>query len=456
MVMMRSTFVLSCIQVPGGSNKNNYANVELIIDIAEKKGVQAVWAGWGHASENPKLPRGLAAKGIIFMGPPARAMHDLGDKIAAHLLAQTAGVKCLPWSGSGLTCEYADGVPQDKFDECCVTDEESAMRAVKLRNIPFPLMVKASEGGGGKGVRKVNGIEDLASALKMVQAEVVGSPVFLMAFGPKARHLEVQLLADQHGNAISLYGRDCTVQVRSHFVSLFLVSCLLSLLTPLPFHLSQRRYQKVMEEGPVVAAPQHLLREMEGAAVRLAKTVGYEGVGTVEYLFVPAQNPGDEPVYSFLELNPRLQVEHPVTEQITGVNLPACQLLVACGIPLYNIPYIRKFYDLPIQPIGKIDFDTAQQKPPRGHILACRITAENAAAGFQPTGGSVKEIHFRSANDVWGYFSVASGGGVHDFSDSQFGHVFANGETRDAARKSMILALKEISIRGEIHNPGAS
>ena len=178
-----------------------------------------------------------------------------------------------------------------------------------------------------------------------------------------------------------------------------------------------------------------MFEKMEKGAVRLAKIVNYVGAGTVEYLYSP-----EEDNYFFLELNPRLQVEHPVTERISGVNLPATQLNIAMGIPLYRIPDIRRLYGE--DPFGDsvIDFDVAPQKIPNGHCIAVRITAENPDAGFKPTSGSIQELTFRSSPSVWGYFSVQGSGSIHEFADSQFGHLFAWGPTREEARKSVIIA----------------
>lgn len=194
---------------------------------------------------------------------------------------------------------------------------------------------------------------------------------------------------------------------------------------------------------------------MQNSAIRLAEMVHYENAGTVEYLYTSDNK------YYFLELNPRLQVEHPVTEMITGksnslildVNLPACQLLVSMGIPLSNIPNIRSFYDFPLLPLTPIDFKVAKPKDPSVHVIACRITAENPELGFQPTSGLIKELNFRSTKDVWGYFSINSFGAIHEYADSQFGHIFSQGKTRGIARRNLIYSLKEFSIRGEIRTP---
>jgi len=281
------------------------------------------------------------------------------------------------------------------------------------------IMIKASEGGGGKGIRFVDNEEDLKNAYIQVQNEVIGSPIFLMQLCKNARHLEVQIVGDEHGNAVALNGRDCS---------------------------TQRRFQKIFEEGPPVIAPKETFREMERAAQRLTSSIGYIGAGTVEYLYN-----ADTGKYFFLELNPRLQVEHPVTEGITGVNLPATQLQVAMGIPLYNIPEIRKLYGKDdIYGNDSIDFLEEEYKDIDSHVIAARITAENPDEGFKPTSGSIERIKFQSTSNVWGYFSVGANGGIHEFADSQFGHLFAKGPTREAARKALVLALKEIEVRGEI------
>lgn len=411
-------------EVPGGVNSNNYANVDLIVEIAEKRGVQAVWAGWGHASENPRLPAALSKtkNDIRFIGPPAKAMRDLGDKIASTLVAQSAKVSCVPWSGTGLTLDYSkQGIPEDIYIKACVTKLEEAQSA--LEKIGLPAMIKASEGGGGKGIRKITTFEQLPSAFRQVQGEVPGSPIFIMKMVNKCHHLEVQLVGDMYGNAISLYGRDCSVQ---------------------------RRHQKIIEEGPAIAAPPEVFEEMEQAAIRLGKEVGYVGAGTVEYLFEEETNS-----YYFLELNPRLQVEHPVTELITDVNLVATQVNIAMGVPLHRIPDIRRFYEL--DPFGDspIDFSVAKRRPPIGHVIAARITGENPDEGFKPTSGGIKELTFRSTPNVWGYFSVGPSGGLHEYADSQFGHVFSRGKSREESRKELIVGLTELSIRGDISTPVA-
>ncbi|KAJ1549144.1 acetyl-coenzyme-A carboxylase [Cladochytrium tenue] len=419
------------VEVPGGSSNHNYANVDLIVDVAVRTAVHAVWVGWGFASENPALPDKLRTLDppVVFIGPPASAMRALGDKIASTIVAQSAQVPCIAWSGSGVTDVDHDpesgyvSVPDSAYRAATTLDANEGL--AHAERIGFPVMIKASEGGGGKGIRMVQSRDSFASAFEQVSREIPGSPIFIMKLVSDARHLEVQLVADAYGNAIALFGRDCSVQ---------------------------RRHQKIIEEAPVTIAPPDVVAAMERAAVRLAKMVGYVSAGTVEYLYEPTTNE-----FYFLELNPRLQVEHPTTEMVSGVNIPAAQLQVAMGIPLSCIRDIRTLYGLTTTGVSDIDFDFAnpqsnqiQRKPsPKGHVIAARITAENPEAGFKPNSGKVLELNFRSNTNVWGYFSVNASGGVHEFADSQFGHVFSYGETRNDARRNLIIALKELSIRGD-------
>ena len=415
------------VEVPAGKNSNNYANVDIICRLAEEQGVDAVWPGWGHASENPSLPNTLTEMGIKFIGPTAPVMSVLGDKIAANILAQTAEVPSIPWSGSfggendgPLVAELTDEgtIPEETFEKATCRTVEEAIEAAEKIGYENGIMIKASEGGGGKGIRFVDNEEDLKNAYIQVQNEVIGSPIFLMQLCKNARHLEVQIVGDQHGNAIALNGRDCS---------------------------TQRRFQKIFEEGPPIIAKPETFDKMEKAAQRLTQSIGYIGAGTVEYLYNAATD-----TFFFLELNPRLQVEHPVTEGITGVNLPATQLQVAMGIPLYNIPEIRRMHGREMYGTGAIDFMEEKYQPITSHVIAARITAENPDEGFKPTSGSIERIKFQSTSNVWGYFSVGANGGIHEFADSQFGHLFAKGATREQARKALILALKEIEVRGEI------
>lgn len=233
-------------------------------------------------------------------------MRALGDKISSLIVAQSAEVSTIPWSGSGLTMnstELSDGeVNRDTYESaCCATVQEGIAVAER---IGLPVMIKASEGGGGKGIRRVDMMDQFSKLFSLVQNEVPGSPIFVMKVAENARHLEVQLLRDRYGNATTLFGRDCSVQ---------------------------RRHQKIIEEAPVTVASPSMMLALEEASLRLAALVNYENVGTVEFLYDT-----DSKTYCFLELNPRLQVEHPTTEMISGVNIPACQLMIAMGIPLFR------------------------------------------------------------------------------------------------------------------------
>ncbi|CAJ1454352.1 unnamed protein product, partial [Effrenium voratum] len=215
------------VEVPAGKNVKNYANVDLICKIAQQEKVDAVWPGWGHASENPRLPAKLKESGIAFIGPTSPVMSVLGDKIAAGILAQTAGVPSIPWSGDGLTAELtAEGtIPDETFKKACLNSVQDAVKCAE--RIGYPVMLKASEGGGGKGIRMSNNKEELEQNFPQVQAEVPGSPIFMMQLCTGARHIEVQIVGDQQGAVVALSGRDCS---------------------------TQRRFQKIFEEGPPVIA----------------------------------------------------------------------------------------------------------------------------------------------------------------------------------------------------------
>lgn len=373
--------------VPGGSNVNNYANVDLIVDIARKHTCQYVWPGWGHASENPVLPETLAKHGITFIGPHGHSMRALGDKINSTILAQTIGVPTIPWNGSELR---GTEITDELVSQACVKDLETCQYYV--RKIGTPVMLKASEGGGGKGIRLINDLSECEDAYAHVQREVPGSPIFVTKTITHARHIEVQLVGDIYGNCTSLSGRDCSMQ---------------------------RRHQKVIEEGPPTIVPDEIFKQMQQDAVKLGQAVQYVNLGTVEYLYCP-----DTREYYFLELNPRLQVEHTVTELITGLNLPALQVDIAMGMNLKNLEFSVDKY-----------------------VVACRITAENQH--FKPTTGTIDHIHFDTYSDTFGYFSVYNGK-IHSFSDSQFGHVFVTCDNREKCIERMKRVLDTIHVEGTI------
>jgi Biotin carboxylase len=238
------------MEVPSGKNTQNYANVDLIVRIALQQQVDAVWPGWGHASENPLLPERLKLAGVTFIGPSSPVMSVLGDKIAANILAQTSKVPSIPWSGDGLVANLTpEGtIPNEIFQKAMFTTVEEAER--HATRIGYPVMVKASEGGGGKGIRRANNSEELKRAFEQVSTEVAGSPIFMMQLCTGARHLEVQIVGDEHGNCVALSGRDCS---------------------------TQRRFQKIFEEGPPVIAKPEVFAEMERAAQRLTQDLACRG-----------------------------------------------------------------------------------------------------------------------------------------------------------------------------------
>jgi len=374
-------------QVPGGPGSNNYANVGLIVQTAQKYNCKYVWPGWGHASENPMLPDALATCGIIFIGPLGKSMRALGDKINSTILAQTIGVPTIPWNGSHLKGELTNQM----IYEASVHNVMSCINSTE--RVGLPVMIKASEGGGGKGIRFVSDMTQCQNAFANVQSEVPGSPVFITKSINRARHIEVQIAGDQYGNVIALSGRDCSVQ---------------------------RRHQKIIEEGPPNIVPFVVFEQMKRDAIALGKAVDYINLGTVEFLFCPETNE-----YYFLELNPRLQVEHTVTELITGLNLPVLQLDIAMGSNLSLLTFNDH---------GRF-------------VVACRITAENDL--FLPTTGTIEEIHFDSYSDTFGYFSVYKGS-IHSYSDSQFGHVFVTSDSRKNSIQKMQSVLETLRIKGSI------
>eukprot|EP00915_Cephaloidophora_sp_WS-2016_P007224 GHVH01009814.1.p1 GENE.GHVH01009814.1~~GHVH01009814.1.p1 ORF type:complete len:1827 (+),score=269.12 GHVH01009814.1:338-5818(+) len=417
------------VNVPGGSNHHNYANIDLIMDIAIKHHCDAIWPGWGHASENHNLPKRIEDYNsdpknnpIKWIGPSSASMFALGDKIGSTIIAQTAAVPCVPWSGSHVMLSLPEGqsVTASDLKESHVNDASVStwQQCVEvISQIGLPVMIKAADGGGGKGIRKVDEetVDNYGSMEKAVQQlyrevcnEVKNSAIFVMKMLTHCRHLEVQVMADSYGNAWALASRDCSIQ---------------------------RRCQKIIEEGPVVAAKQETIRAMEAAAARLCKIVAYESAATCEFLY----DPQTESFY-FLEVNARLQVEHVVTEMNTETNLPAAQLMVAMGYALEDIPDIKFAHECRLK--GTL--------PSSKHVIAARITAEHAEEHFRPTCGSVERLVFRPSADVWGYFGITSGGQIHQFADSQFGHIFARGRDRKDAIKNCIFALKQIDVRGSI------
>lgn len=371
---------------PAGEPLRSYLDIDNIISIAVKHGVDAIHPGYGFLSENPDLARACEKAGIIFVGPSIEALDALGDKTMARGLAGKAKVPIL-----GGTVE-------------AIKSAEEGLK--KAEEQGFPVIIKASRGGGGRGMRVVNEASEFESAFNSAQHEAqtaFGCPdVFIEKFIGQARHIEVQLLGDQHGNLMHLHERDCSVQ---------------------------RRHQKVVEIAPAPNLNPKVKEALCEAAVRIGNAVGYSNAGTVEFL-VDAKT--DE--FFFIEVNPRIQVEHTVTEEVTSVDVVKSQILIAQGTPLSD-PLIG----IPNQESVKTN----------GFAIQCRVTTEDPANGFMPDYGRV--THYRSASGMGIRLdagSAFSGAVVNPFYDSMLVKVSARGRTFEEAIKKMKRCLLEFRIRG--------
>ncbi|MCX7869789.1 MAG: hypothetical protein N2322_07540, partial [Terrimicrobiaceae bacterium] len=298
-----------------------YLDIEGIIGVARQHGVQMIHPGYGFLSENAAFARACAAAGITFVGPRPELLERMGDKTAARQAAKAAGVPTLPGT------EEPDMTRQRALDAARVDG--------------FPLIIKAAFGGGGRGMRVVPGAAELEARLDEARSEAeraFGNPaVFIEKYIPRAKHLEVQILGDRHGSVLHLHERDCSVQ---------------------------RRHQKVVEIAPSVGLDDAVRRELCEAAARLAASVGYDNAGTIEFLYDIASRE-----WFFIEMNPRIQVEHTVTEMITGRDLVQAQILVAEGVKLSD---------------PEIDIPCQEAISMRGYAIQCRITTEDPENGFTP------------------------------------------------------------------------
>ena len=356
----------------------SYLVKEKIIDAALTHGCNAIHPGYGFLSENAAFAEMATRAGLVFIGPPADAIRALGDKIAAKALAVKAGLPVVP------------GILQS------VGDLEQALAAGD--GIGYPLLLKPAAGGGGKGMRIVASRDELAAAMQAGRAETRKAfgdeRVFVEKYIPVARHVEIQIMADQHGAVIHLGERECSVQ---------------------------RRYQKVIEESPSVAVDADLRRRMGECACRLAQEAGYAGAGTVEFILDPAGR------FYFLEMNTRLQVEHPVTEMVTGLDLVELQLRVAAGEPL---------------PIRQQDVTW------KGWAVEARVCAEDPARGFLPSTGMITRYSPACGPNIRLDSGVEAGSFVSVFYDSLLAKVIAWGETRQTAIDSLVRALNGYHIEG--------
>ena len=363
-----------------------YLDIESIVALAKAKGVDIIHPGYGFLSENAKFAAACAEAGIQFVGPKPELLDLMGDKVAARALTQKLKIPTLPGT------------------EDPVSDRKAAVKIAAA--IGFPLIIKAAFGGGGRGMRVVHKAGDLDTLLDEAQGEAErafgNGAVFLEKYIPRAKHIEVQVLGDHHGNAVHLHERDCSVQ---------------------------RRHQKVVEIAPSFGLPDKVRHELCEAAARVAKEIGYNNAGTVEYLLNLDTNE-----WFFIEMNPRIQVEHTVTEEITGVDLVRSQILIAMGHALDSEA-------VGIPPQAEI--------PRQGFAVQCRVTTEDPANKFTPSYGKI--ITYRSA----GGYGVRLDAGMGDpgavitpFYDSLLVKITTKGSTFPMALDRMDRALREMRIRG--------
>jgi len=366
-----------------GPATESYLRGDLILDVARRSGADAIHPGYGFLSENAEFADACAAAGVTFIGPPASAMRALGSKTRARQAADRAQMPRVPGSVTGLA------------------SADEALRVAA--EIGYPVMLKAAAGGGGKGMRAVTSAAELPAAYTAASSEAERSfgsgEVYLEKLIEQPRHIEIQLMADTHGNCVYLGERECSVQ---------------------------RRHQKVIEEAPSAVVGDDLRRRMGEAAVRLALSCGYVNAGTVEFLVSRDQDSGEQNFY-FLEMNTRLQVEHPVTEMITGLDLVRMQLRVAMGEPLG----IRQ-----------------QQIRLRGHAVECRIYAEDPENNFFPSPGLITRLMRPGGPGIREDCGVYAGWTVPLEYDPMLSKLVAYGETREAAIDLMLRALDEYVVGG--------
>ncbi len=366
---------------PAPANES-YLVMDKILEVAKQTEAEAIHPGYGFLSENAAFSDACKKAGIVFIGPTSKAMKSLGDKISARKLADRAGVPTVP----GIERPLKDA-PEAKE----VADK-----------IGYPVMLKASAGGGGKGMRRVESAEEIESAFQMTQSEAKSSfgddAVFIEKFVVEPHHIEIQILGDTHGNVIALGERDCSIQ---------------------------RRHQKVLEESPSPFISDNTRQKLLEAAVNLTKEVGYAGAGTLEFLVDRDQN------YYFLEMNARLQVEHPVTELVTGLDLVKEQLHIAAGEPL------------------RYKQDEIQL---RGHALECRIYAEDAENNFMPSPGTIEAVRNPEGPGIRIDSAVFPGSEISIYYDPMIAKLIVWGRTRREMIERMRRALREYRIDGVKHN----
>ena len=368
----------AAVLLPGTTLPETYLNPAALVQAARQGRADALHPGYGFLSENPALPEACAAAGIVWVGPPVEAMRVMGHKARAKEVVAAAGVPVLP---SAVVATAAT-----------VADLETAAAAVG-----YPLLVKASAGGGGRGMRLVDEAGQLEEAVAAARRESVAAfgsdEVFLERYLATPRHVEVQVIGDTHGTVLHLFDRECSVQ---------------------------RRHQKLVEEAPAVLVPDAVRRAMWQAAVAAARAVAYVGVGTIEFLV-------DDDDFFFLEMNTRLQVEHGVTELITGLDLVGLQLAVAAGRPL---------------PFAQDEITSS------GHAVEVRLCAERPREDYRPTPGPVEHVRWPEGAGLRVDRGIEDGSVVSPAYDSLVAKLMAHGENRLAAIVKLSLALRHLELDG--------
>jgi acetyl-CoA carboxylase biotin carboxylase subunit len=359
----------------------SYLRIDTIVDAARRTGADAVHPGYGFLAENAAFAQACSDAGLTFIGPDAHAIRLMGSKTAAREAAMNAGVPVVP--GSDI---FIDTVPE-------------ATLVAAASQVGFPLLVKAVAGGGGKGMRAVDGPDDLLGAVRTARSEAGAAfgdtAVYFERRMLKPRHVEIQLLGDRHATIVPFVERECSIQ---------------------------RRHQKVVEESPSSVVTPELRERIAAAAAAVAKTVGYQSAGTIEFLL------DEDASFYFLEMNTRLQVEHPVTEMVTGIDLVQWQIRIALG--------------------ERLNISASRALAPRGHAIECRIYAEDPDLGFMPSPGLIRGLRPASGPGIRDDGGVGVGYSVPVFYDSLIAKLIAWAESREAAIARMARALGEYQVLG--------
>lgn len=362
--------------------KKSYLNQDAIIDIAKRTGCEAIHPGYGFLSENANFARKCEENGLVFIGPSAEIIEKMGDKQSARTLMRENDVPIVPGSKN------------------LVADASEAKKIAE--EIGYPVLIKASAGGGGRGMRKAFHADELENAFCTAKAEAESAfgngDMYIEKLILKPRHIEFQILGDRFGNIVHLGERDCSIQ---------------------------RRNQKMIEESPSKALSPELRAEMGEVAVRAARAAGYYSAGTIEFVL------DSEGHYYFIEMNTRIQVEHPVTEMVSGVDLIREQIRIAAGLKL---PFAQEDIRL------------------TGHAIECRINAENPLDGFKPTPGKIDFLHLPAGNGVRMETAVYPGYEISPFYDSMVAKIIVHGSGRLEAIRKMRCALEELMMDGIITN----